>query len=82
MEDFCIGLPQLLKIQSQSDTIMKIESDKGYYYPCEKCRIEVYRIDHLAQLDGYIDGSKVIEIEPLNNQYVAVKLFKNEVKYI
>ena len=61
---------------------MKIETDKGYCYPSENCRIEVYRTDHLAQLNGYIDGSKVLEIEPLNNQYVAVKLFKIEVKYI
>ncbi len=52
---------------------MKIDLEKGVRWCEDRVRIDVYRAKHLLNFSGYIDGHKIVEIEPLNEEYVAVK---------
>lgn len=52
---------------------MKIDLKEGVRWSEERVHIDVYRTKHLLNFSGYIDGHKIVEIEPLNEECVAVK---------
>ncbi len=52
---------------------MKIELKQGVRWNEERTHIDVYRTKQLLNFSGYIDGHKIVEIEPLNEEYCAVK---------
>ena len=52
---------------------MKINLKEGVVWRDECVHIDVYRTKHLLNFSGYIDGHKIVEIEPLNEECCAVK---------
>lgn len=52
---------------------MKIELPKGDVWIVNKVRIHIYQTDRLVEFDGYIEGHKIVEVEPLNEKFCAVK---------
>ena len=52
---------------------MKIDLKEGVRWSEDRVHIDVYRAKHLLNFSGYIDGHKIVEIEPLNEECVAVK---------
>ena len=52
---------------------MVIEAGKGFTWKEESSHIDVFRTEHLLQFNGFIDGHKIIEIERISDEYVAVK---------
>lgn len=52
---------------------MKIELPKGDVWITNKVRIHIYPTDRLVGFNGYIEGHKIVEVEPLNEKFCAVK---------
>ena len=52
---------------------MKIELSQGTRWDENRVHIDVYRTKHLLNFSGYIDGHKIVEIEPLDKEHCAVK---------
>lgn len=52
---------------------MIVEIASGKYWNEYGVHIGVYEIERLAHKDGFIDGHKIVEIEALNDRFVAVK---------
>ena len=52
---------------------MKIDLKEGVRWIEDRTHIDVYRTKHLLNFSGYIDGHKIVEIEPLDKEHCAVK---------
>ena len=52
---------------------MKIELPNGDVWKTNVVRISIYQTDHLVNGNGYIEGHKIVEVEPLNDKFCAVK---------
>ena len=52
---------------------MKIELPDGDVWIIKKVRIHIYPTERLVEFDGYIEGHKIVEVEPLNEKFCAVK---------
>lgn len=54
---------------------MNLELKKGERWKDEVCRIDIWRLDNLAQVceNGKIDGHKIVEVESIGGNFAAVK---------
>ena len=52
---------------------MVIQLAKDSRWAEERVHIDVYRTKHLLNFSGFIDGHKIVEIEPLDDEHCAVK---------
>lgn len=52
---------------------MKIELPNNDTWRSSYVRVHVYPTERLVEFDGYIEGHKIVEVEPLNEKFCAVK---------
>ena len=52
---------------------MQIDLAEGRIWEPSRTKIEIVRSDDLVGSDGYFNEHKIVEIQPLNDELVAIK---------